>query len=642
MPCAGAAPVFYVPQTFDRGYESRGALNADRGVCEAAKVFASVISIGLAPGMRLRRFRSSWAWSWLWLVAGSWMAYPVLAASSDSRGLSGPRASSGAASVYDASSAGALRSVVNVHVERLRGERALVSLRLDGVQRRFFLEPNRLLLAPDVEFWRDGRRVEAVGRAVALRGWFEGDADSWVRGRITKAGVDGLLYVDGALLTIEPKGGGQHRVAEFSGWLDGLPVPGAARCGVSQRLFVSPGEETHALGPDECTALRMAVVASHTYSEKLGDAAKAEEEMIHRINLSDGLYRASLNYGLIVDEVISYSEAGGPEFNAADLDINDELDALTTWKSREYPELGLVHLFSGRTMSGTLGLAWVGATCQASYGSGVSNYLGTGSASTIVVAHEIGHNFGANHDQSGSEFIMSPSVNGSATEFSPSSASMIHNHVQSVGCFEPCDDDSGGDDTETGSESTDTGESTDDTTDDTGETSDETTESDDSSSSDDTGTTESSSTEGDDESDTSSSSEEDEGSTEADTESDGEDDGDGDGDGDTEDAGSGESGVTTIGSSSESSDGTSEDGGDDATTSQTTESTSWGSAGAGDGTNATGAGMEGVPGDAGSGESSGAGVEAPDYLFGCAATGAGGDGERGGFVGSVLLRLVLR
>ena len=72
------------------------------------------------------------------------------------------------------------------------------------------------------------------------------------------------------------------------------------------------------------------------------------------------------------------------------------------------PFSGLAHLLSGKDFDGsTIGLAWVGAPnyantlCNPEYGNGVDQVTYSAAASAATLAHEMGHNYGALHDNDG-------------------------------------------------------------------------------------------------------------------------------------------------------------------------------------------------------------------------------------------------
>jgi len=91
-------------------------------------------------------------------------------------------------------------------------------------------------------------------------------------------------------------------------------------------------------------------------------------------------------------------------------------------------------LFYNGAGSGTVGVAWISATCSNSYKYSVNDFLGSAEKNRVLLAHETGHNFGARHDQRGSPFIMAPSVN-RATEFSNVSRTAINDLLDRVNCL---------------------------------------------------------------------------------------------------------------------------------------------------------------------------------------------------------------
>ena len=87
-------------------------------------------------------------------------------------------------------------------------------------------------------------------------------------------------------------------------------------------------------------------------------------------------------------------------------------------------------------------IANLSVLCNDRFGIGLSDVRGGGTAGALIIAHELGHNFGAPHDnQSGSPcrstpggFLMNPFLNGSDT-FSQCSLAQIQPNVANANCI---------------------------------------------------------------------------------------------------------------------------------------------------------------------------------------------------------------
>lgn len=99
------------------------------------------------------------------------------------------------------------------------------------------------------------------------------------------------------------------------------------------------------------------------------------------------------------------------------------------------------HLFTGRQMIGsTIGIAAVGVVCNLgqAYGLSESRYTGNFNLRVSLTAHELGHNWNANHCNSQNPCYIMCSGNGGCgpvTLFSPSATSQITNFAASRSCL---------------------------------------------------------------------------------------------------------------------------------------------------------------------------------------------------------------
>ncbi|MFT6078790.1 MAG: hypothetical protein ACJA0V_000380 [Planctomycetota bacterium] len=99
------------------------------------------------------------------------------------------------------------------------------------------------------------------------------------------------------------------------------------------------------------------------------------------------------------------------------------------------------HLFSGRQMTGNIiGLAFLGVICNTgqAYGLSESRYTGNFNLRVSLTAHELGHNWSANHCDSQSQCNIMCSGNGgcgSVSLFSPSARSQITSFAATRSCL---------------------------------------------------------------------------------------------------------------------------------------------------------------------------------------------------------------
>ncbi|KAJ9054554.1 hypothetical protein DSO57_1013041 [Entomophthora muscae] len=221
--------------------------------------------------------------------------------------------------------------------------------------------------------------------------------------------------------------------------------------------------------------LYMAVAADCTYVQKHGTVAKAKETIIRNWNIVSGIYKKNFGVQLgIVDIFAPYETClKDPYENMAwnrachsGFGLEDRLNNFSMWAERSsHPKDTVWHLVTNCSSGNNVGLAYKGTLCgkahqQIFYNSTtIEANMAVGVSSITaepwkVIAHEIGHNFGADHDcdeklchekntTSGccecsscdckGKFLMSPSATKQAEDFSICSREQICRGIDIIG-----------------------------------------------------------------------------------------------------------------------------------------------------------------------------------------------------------------
>ncbi|KAF9388242.1 hypothetical protein CPB97_001395 [Podila verticillata] len=226
--------------------------------------------------------------------------------------------------------------------------------------------------------------------------------------------------------------------------------------------------------PEGCPTNRlvnyMGVAADCTYVQRYGGVAAARKQIFANFNTASGIYEGTFNVALgvitlnIVTEGCPATPVKGEEWNQpcspTTYPIDQRLSDFSAWRGqspRNSDGAGLWHLMTNCPSGAVVGIAWTKALCQMKSqsqdkGTGVQITAGTGVSSAaalewMVVAHEIGHGFGAMHDcnaktcpvnkqgqccplsetvcDAGARFIMNPSESIATKLFSPCSIKTI-------------------------------------------------------------------------------------------------------------------------------------------------------------------------------------------------------------------------
>ena len=339
----------------------------------------------------------------------------------------------------------------------------------DAYGRRFelALESNARLLAGI-----DPAERAALSGLQVLRGTLHGLPGSWVRLTIDGDRQSGMVWDGRDLYVIEPAdevapravnplgvrgmkpvvyrlsdtqvdfGGGTCTTVRPDRGL--APVSGLDEYRVLVGELVQAAEATDLSG-----RLQVSALADYEYFQVAGSAQSARNRIIEILNNVDGIFSAQVGIQIeLAADVTVFQDPADPFSSSVGKDLLTELSAYR----ESQPSLrstGVTHLVTGRDLDGsTVGIAFIGSICLARFGASISQ--GVSTLTSLVAAHEIGHNFGAPHDGEAADpgepvnpcastprtFLMAPQLNGS-DQFSQCSLAQIEPQVRAASCILP-------------------------------------------------------------------------------------------------------------------------------------------------------------------------------------------------------------
>ena len=185
--------------------------------------------------------------------------------------------------------------------------------------------------------------------------------------------------------------------------------------------------------------IEISMVGDFEFTSRLG--SNAVSTMVARMNVVDGIFASQVGVRTIPTDFITFASNTDP-FTASDAStllnqFADYRDTTPLVRSR-----GLAHLLTGRPLNGTtIGIAFLNSLCRSREGASLSE-SSVFIDSALIIAHELGHNFGAPHDsEPGSpcaatpaSFIMAPELNFS-TQFSTCSVQQMQPRIQAATCM---------------------------------------------------------------------------------------------------------------------------------------------------------------------------------------------------------------
>ena len=294
------------------------------------------------------------------------------------------------------------------------------------------------------------------------KGQINGVPGSWVRLTKSEGQWTGLIWDGDNLYALEPRDAVASALQpiptpEASGMVlyRLLDISSSGSCGIDPhaqplRGFPDLLEELRQLAPALPAAmarLNISVIGDTFFAQ---NQANPEGTAATLFNAVDGIYQEQVGIETNVVSLQLLSNNGNLTSSSPQTLLN-QLSNLSNSPDVDNP--GLLHLLTGRNLNGgTIGIAFLGSLCSSRFGVGLSEIRNGGMGSNVVlIAHELGHNFGAPHDnQDGSAcsstpagFIMNPSINGASNTFSTCSLQQMQPEIASASCIVdlPGDDD---------------------------------------------------------------------------------------------------------------------------------------------------------------------------------------------------------
>jgi hypothetical protein len=329
-------------------------------------------------------------------------------------------------------------------------------LRFDAFGRRFDISlgsNDRLMLSKPAH-----SQLELYAGAI------DGIAGSWVRLATKGDVVHGMMWDGTQLYAIEPTAEVRDALAQ--------PLPadapqtivfrladvtmdqGATSCATessptkgSDAFAALTGElKSSAVAMQAMGATRrldVSALSDANFRARYGSDQEARDAILTRLNNVDGIYSSQLAIEIHVASV-SVPDAASDQLSDATVP-NTLLRELAMLRKRS-PELnsqGLTHLFTSRDLDGTtIGIAYLDSVCDSQNAVGLTESRNVW-LDSLVAAHEMGHNFGADHDGDAqgscpntpsSGFLMAPVVSGT-DDFSPCSLTRMRQRTQRASCI---------------------------------------------------------------------------------------------------------------------------------------------------------------------------------------------------------------
>jgi hypothetical protein len=340
-------------------------------------------------------------------------------------------------------------TVQHLDVERAANGDVAVPVELGGQLRHLALQPHEIR-APGFQLLvRDDQGLHAVARPanVTYRGTVLEVSGSWVAATVEGDGIKAVVHLPGgdewALQPVSQAsrqaGPALHIVYRTA---DNTNLPWT--CGVQGQLA---GPVPPAPGLDLSYICEIACEADFQYYQLNGSNVTAtQNDVTGIINATSAIWLADVQVSFTITTIIvNTSSASNPYTSSNAGTLLGQFQS--HWNNNHQGIVrDVAHLFTGRNMGqvsgGAIGIAFLGTACGlgSAYGVSQSRWTSNYPRRVCVTAHEIGHNFGAQHcDAVPPCYIMCSGVGGCQnvqTTFSQNERNQIIGFANGLGCLD--------------------------------------------------------------------------------------------------------------------------------------------------------------------------------------------------------------
>jgi len=302
--------------------------------------------------------------------------------------------------------------------------------------------------APDFKLLvRDANGLHQIPTppSVTYQGVVLEDGAAWVAATIVGGSVTAMVRMgDGSCWAVQPIAGAQPRVGPAAHIVyrsaDNVPLPWG--CGT----ITPPGNPGGGGGTGTDVAMQcdLACEADPMFYQQDGsNTTTTQNDVTGVVNAMTTIYQSNVQITFLISQIIVDTGADPYSSSVAGTLLNQFAN---NWNATHgnVPR-DTAHLFTGRPMGqtsgGAIGIAFLGVTCNIgnAYGVSQSHFTSNFTSRVAVTAHEVGHNFGAQHcDATPPCYIMCSGIGGCnnvQNAFSPGERTQITSYAQSVSCL---------------------------------------------------------------------------------------------------------------------------------------------------------------------------------------------------------------